>query len=126
MAKTEQRIYKKCIVKTTGEFSLLDIYSMTDIRSNRPTVAVKTDFVDQQRDEKNLEIIAFDLPMDASDEEFGKWYLECGKDDNLAVDSFCASHALTREGKKIQHLEDDKELSANVAKIKKLRTPDTQ
>ena len=126
MAKTEPRIYKKCIVKTTGEFSLLDIFSMTDIKSNRPTVAVKTDFIDQQRDEKNLEIIAFDIPMEASDEEFAKWYLECEKDDNLAIDSFCASYAQTRDGKKLQYLEDDKELSSRVAKLKKLRTPDTE
>lgn len=93
----------KCIVRTTRAITLLDLYTNSCIYHNRPTVVVKTPFVEQQRDERNLKILAIDLPMEASDTDFEQ-VLKVGSknDETLAVNSFCALFGKLPNGDNVQ------------------------
>lgn len=96
--------YKKCIVETTGEFELLDMSSipMANIKANRPTVVIKTGFIDAQRTEGNLKVLAVGLPMDAEDKDFGDLFNnDAKKDKQLAIKSFCSKFKLNVDGEKI-------------------------
>lgn len=101
--KKATKTYKKCIVETTGNFELLDMSSipMANIRENRPTVVIKTEFIDAQRAEGNLRVLAVGLPMEASDKEFGDFFNDSKKDKQLSIKSFCSKFKLNVEGEKI-------------------------
>lgn len=98
--------YKKCIVVTTGNFELLDLSTLpqpTNIKANRPTVTIRTEFIDAERSKGTLKIVAIGLPMNASDEEFGElFYEDAKKNSELAIKSYCAKFKLNVEGDKIQ------------------------
>lgn len=79
----------KIIVKTTGKFALMDP-SGAEIRSQRPTVCNRTGFIDQRVKLKQVEIVAEDLPAEATDLEFEAFWRECEGDFDLAVESYLA------------------------------------
>lgn len=96
--------YKKCIVETTGEFELLDMSSipMANIKENRPTVVILTDFIKAQRSDGNLRVLAVGLPMEADDKDFGDLFNgDAEKNKELAIKSFCSKFKLNADGEKI-------------------------
>jgi len=102
-AKPNKRVYKKCIVETTGSFMLLNSTG-EEINANRPSVVVHTDFVDEQQTSrpKQLNILASGLPLDATDAEFEKFLKDSNDDEALAIESFCAAHGVDIKGEPVK------------------------
>lgn len=86
------------IVETTGEWSLMLPNHAGTIHRLRPTVVTNSDFVQRQVAVKQCRILATDLPDEATDKEFVAFWIESGKDKELAIESFKASF-LTEEPK---------------------------
>lgn len=81
----------KVIAHTTGNFQLLDGQSGDLISAFRPSVVTQTPFINARRGLRQIEIIAEDLPDDASDVEFAKHWQEANGDMELAVQSYVAT-----------------------------------
>lgn len=76
------------IVETTGDFGIVDGYRRASVPKNRPAVMYESALIRQQIDIGQLRVLARDLPDDASDEDFKKfWEGSDGKAD-LAIASF--------------------------------------
>jgi len=79
------------IVETTGPWSLLQPNHAGPIHRLRPTVVDNTQFVQHQTAIGQIRILATDLPDEATDKEFVAFWIESGKDKELAIESFKAS-----------------------------------
>lgn len=79
------------IVETTGAWSLMLPNHAGTIHRLRPTVVENSDFVQRQVAVKQCRILATDLPDEATDNEFVAFWIESGKDKELAIESFKAS-----------------------------------
>lgn len=98
MAKKIERL--KCIVRPIGSFMYLNS-DFTEIHFNRPSVTLKTDLVEQLRDDGKLRILAIGLPIVASDLEFKDCYIQCNSNDTLAINAYCAEFGQTPSGEKL-------------------------
>lgn len=91
----------KCIVKPKTSVTLLTPFFET-VHHNRPSLVIKSDFIDEKLHDSVIKSLATDLPMSASDDDFKKLWLECEKDDELAIESFCATFGQATDGTKIE------------------------
>lgn len=90
----------KCIVRPIGSFMYLNSDG-TEIHFNRPSVTLKTDFVEQLRDDGKLRILAIRLPLEANDLQFKDCYNKCKSDDALAIEAYCAEFGQTPSGEEL-------------------------
>lgn len=77
----------KLIVKTSGEHMLV-LPSGEPVLSSRPYVVPNITFVSIHLANKNLTLLAADVPDEATDEEFLTYWLDCERDERLTVASF--------------------------------------
>lgn len=68
----------KCIIVTTGMFSLLTPYG-EHVRPTRPTVVRRSSFIDSRIFKKELKLLVAELPEEASDEDFVQVWKESKK-----------------------------------------------
>lgn len=88
----------KAIVKTTGEFSLLESYTR-DFVTDKPCVVTWTQFFEARTGNGQLKVLASRLPDTASDEEFQQ-YLNESENEDLAVAAFISQYEEPKEEKK--------------------------
>jgi hypothetical protein len=79
----------KILVETTGEFQLVDPYTMELLPSDRPAVVTSTSFVETRCAKGEVTVLS-QLKDDATDEEFVEYWKE-GSD--IAVESFKSKFA---------------------------------
>jgi hypothetical protein len=77
------------LVETTGAFSLLGPNGV-DVKRLRPTVIERSSFVEVQCANGQLRVLA-ELPDEATDAEFAKFWEESEGDEELAIESFKAT-----------------------------------
>ncbi len=80
----------KLLAETTGEFMLVDSSSGESIPSSRPAVITVSQFYNS-RIALNQVVKVSDVPDEASDEEFQKFWEDSDGDRDLAVASFLSS-----------------------------------
>lgn len=78
----------KLLAETTGPFMLIDSALNQEIPANRPAVITSSAFTNRFAATNQLRIIVSDLPDEASDKDFAKFWAECEGDHDLAVESF--------------------------------------
>lgn len=78
----------KLIVKTTGNFMLIDPANRAEIDADRPTVVDRTTFVGARAALGQLEVLATDVRDDATDAEFLEYFKACDGNETLAVAAF--------------------------------------
>ena len=91
----------KCIVKPKTSVTLLTTHLET-VHHNRPSVVIKSDFIDEKVHDAVISSLAIQLPMEATDKEFKKLFIECKKNEALAIESFCALYGQAPDGTKIK------------------------
>jgi hypothetical protein len=99
-AKAKKPPLLKCIVKTTGDFGLLNT-TLEEIHYHRPSVTKHTAFVEQRILRGDLKLLAVRLPPEASDRDFRATWEGSKKDETLSVTSFCAMFGQEPNGTKI-------------------------
>lgn len=81
----------KLLVETTGQFMLVDAITGDILEAHRPSVVRSTSFITARATIGQVGVIHNQLPEEASDEEFAKFWRDSGGDKDLAVDSYLAS-----------------------------------
>lgn len=97
----------KCIVETTGKFSLIS-GNGDHIKDDRPSVVSNNSFIESRMYRGDLRILAKNLPPEASDVEFYEFYIECKKNTELAVNSYCAKFGLNTQGEATETVSETK------------------
>lgn len=77
----------KIIAKPTGAFMLILAYGET-LMPHRPSVLTCDDFVQSKIAAGMVKVIESDLPEEATDLEYEKFWEESNKDEALSVQSF--------------------------------------
>lgn len=91
----------KCIVETTGSFMFINT-DLSEIQHNRPSVTGHSAFIDLRLNNKELKILARNLPHKASDVEFAKALKAAKGKVSLAVSAYCAELGVDTEGEAIE------------------------
>ena len=81
----------KSLLKTTSPIHLVDPCNGQEIHWNRPTVVVHTSFIDSRMSAGDLKLINAEVPDEATDEDFLKFWKDSERDEELAVASFVSS-----------------------------------
>lgn len=89
----------KQLVITTGTFELVDYSGTTTtlIGNTRPVVVEKTSFIQARAAAGQLKVLDTELPDEATDEEFAKYWNESDGDQPLAVEAFKSSFGKTED-----------------------------
>ena len=104
MAKEKKSKPLKCIVRSkTGPKGeaytyLLDDYQV--IKANRPTLLSHSGHIDRKLQEGRIEILARNLPDEATDLDFVKTWRKMDKDDERAIKAYCAVFGQKPHGEK--------------------------
>jgi len=79
------------LVKTTGDFMLVDRSTRCEIPYNRPAVVRESNFINARVSLGQIKILNAELPDSATDEDFVKYWNDSGHDEDLAVASYVDS-----------------------------------
>jgi hypothetical protein len=93
----------KLLVKTLGPFGLTDMYTGCQVVWNRPSVVKPSAFVDQRIQLGQIRVIS-QIPDEATDEEFKRFLIDSGENEELAVSSFLSqfeAHVETPAAKRL-------------------------
>lgn len=101
MVDKNKALPKKCIVETRGEIGLLSPHGESIIYG-RPALVYMSEFVEIKLQEKQLKVLAREIPASAENAEWLKHWRSCNKDMKLAVDSFCALFGQDKDGSPIE------------------------
>lgn len=88
---------KKLLVETTGKFMFLDSQARQEIQSHRPSVVVASEFVSTRMGRGELKLLSNELQEESTDKEFNVYFLEAGRDKELAVASFLSKFAFEKK-----------------------------
>lgn len=106
MSKAEKPKYTKviarCALLPSGEKRMLLTPYGETVYGNRPSVATFTEYLKAQIAESQVEILAKGLPMEATDDGFLEFYREAEGDIDLAIDSYCSTFKIDRDGKPLK------------------------
>lgn len=80
----------KYLVKTSGDFMLLDLSVGAEIPEYRPSIVVPTNFVQGAAARGQLKILRNDLPEAADDAEFAAYWAENA---DIAVEAYLSKFA---------------------------------
>ena len=94
----------KILVETTGEFQLVDPFTLELMPFDRPAVVTSTSFV-ETRAAKGEVVVLSQLTEEATDEEFAAYWREAS---DIAVESFKSKHALEAVTQKAEKAEEPK------------------
>lgn len=83
----------KALVKTTGDFLIMDPYTGEQVKWNRPTVVTWSGHLEGKLAGGDLKVLLGNLPMDASDEDFVKFLADSDGKEALAVAAFESANA---------------------------------
>lgn len=91
----------KHLVETSGQFMLVDPYTRTTIRHDRPTVARVSEFLVERVARGDIKIIVQELPEQANDAELYEFIAEAG-DVATGVAAYLATFGLDDHGRPIE------------------------
>jgi len=94
----------KILVETTGEFQLVDPFTLELMPFDRPAVVTSTSFV-ETRAAKGEVVVLSQLTEEATDEEFAAYWREAS---DIAVESFKSKYAPEAVTKKVEKAEEPK------------------
>lgn len=104
MPKDKKAKPLKCIVlskagpKGEAHTYLLDDYQV--IKAKRPTLLLHTGHIDRKLQEGKIEILARNLPDEATDADFVKTWRKMDKDNERAIKAYCAVFGQKPDGGK--------------------------
>lgn len=91
----------KLLVETVGDFQLMDADPFQIMHFNRPTVVVRSVFVEQRILTGQLRVLA-QLADTASDEDWMEHSKEAGDDRDYSVESYKSQHKLPKGAPELQ------------------------
>lgn len=91
----------KCVVITTGDFGLLSPLREAIRAHGQMTVVYDSPFVASQLADKKLQLVAKNLPPEASDDELMRCLKESKGKADLALNAFCALYGVKLDGSEL-------------------------